>query len=81
MKKNETTARLLDLNELQIYVGLGRNKAIEWGKSIKADVHIGRRVLYDRTVFISSELTIIGGSHLRRNVCQCALLTCITGDL
>ena len=50
MKKNETTARLLDLNELQIYVGLGRNKAIEWGKSIKADVHIGRRVLYDKSV-------------------------------
>lgn len=50
MKKNETTARLLDLNELQIYIGLGRNKAIEWGKSIKADVHIGRRVLYDKSV-------------------------------
>lgn len=50
MKKNETTARLLHLNELQIYIGLGRNKAIEWGKSIKADVHIGRRVLYDRVV-------------------------------
>ena len=29
MKKNETTARLLDLNKLQIYIGLGRNKAIE----------------------------------------------------
>ena len=27
-----------------------RNKAIEWGKSIKADVHIGRRVLYDKSV-------------------------------
>lgn len=50
MNKNETTARLLDLNELQMYAGLGRNKAIEWGKSIKADVHIGRRVLYDRVV-------------------------------
>lgn len=50
MKKNETTARLLSLSELQDYLSLGRNKAIEWGKSIKADVHIGRRVLYDRVV-------------------------------
>lgn len=50
MKKNETKARLLSLSELQDYLSLGRNKAIEWGKSIKADVHIGRRVLYDRVV-------------------------------
>ena len=35
---------------LQDYLSLGRNKAIEWGKSIKADVHIGRRVLYDKSV-------------------------------
>lgn len=50
MKKNDTKARLLSLSELQDYLSLGRNKAIEWGKSIKADVHIGRRVLYDRVV-------------------------------
>ena len=50
MKNNETKARLLSLSELQDYLSLGRNKAIEWGKSIKADVHIGRRVLYDRVV-------------------------------
>ena len=47
---NDTKARLLSLSELQDYLGLGRNKAIEWGKSIKADVHIGRRVLYDKSV-------------------------------
>lgn len=47
---NDTKARLLSLSELQDYFSLGRNKAIEWGKSIKADVHIGRRVLYDKSV-------------------------------
>lgn len=33
---NETKARLLSLSELQDYLSLGRNKAIEWGKSIKS---------------------------------------------
>lgn len=47
---NDTKARLLSLSELQDYLSLGRNKAIEWGKSIKADVHIRRRVLYDKSV-------------------------------
>lgn len=32
------------------YAGLGRNKAIEWGKEIKAEVRIGRRVLYDKAI-------------------------------
>lgn len=40
----------MSLSELQGYLSLGRNKAIEWGKSVKADVHIGRRVLYDKSV-------------------------------
>ena len=47
---NETKARLLSLSELQDYLSVGSNKAIEWRKSIKADVHIGRRVLYDKSV-------------------------------
>ena len=47
---NETKARLLSLSKIQDYLSLGRNKAIAWGKSIKADVHIGRRVLYDKSV-------------------------------
>ena len=47
---NDTKARLLSLSELQGYLSLGRNKAIEWGKSVEADVHIGRRVLYDKSV-------------------------------
>ena len=47
---NDTKARLLSLSELQEYLSLGRNKAIEWGKSIRADVHRGRRVLYDKSV-------------------------------
>lgn len=64
MNKNETTARLLDLNELQIYAGLGRNKAIEWGKAIKADVHIGRRVLYDRVVIDK----VLSEMHARRTI-------------
>lgn len=40
--------RLLNLNELMIYIGIGRNKAIDFGKESGAIVRIGRRVLYDR---------------------------------
>lgn len=42
--------RLLDANEVCIYLSLGRNKGIEFAKSINAERKIGRRSLYDRTV-------------------------------
>jgi hypothetical protein len=40
--------RLLDANEVCVYLSLGRNKGVEFAKSIGAEVHIGRRVLYDK---------------------------------
>ena len=40
--------RLLDANEVCIYLSLGRNKGIEFAKQIGAEVKIGRRALYDK---------------------------------
>lgn len=42
--------RLLDATEVCIYLGLGRNKGIEFAKSIGAERKIGRRSLYDKVV-------------------------------
>ena len=41
-------SRLLNLNDLMMYIGVGRNKAIDFGKESSSIVRIGRRVLYDR---------------------------------
>jgi len=41
--------RLLDVNEVCIYLSLGRNKGIEFAKEIGSEVKIGRRSLYDKT--------------------------------
>lgn len=40
--------RLLDASEVCYYLGLGRNRGIEFAKSIGAEVKIGRRSCYDR---------------------------------
>ena len=40
--------RLLDANEVCIYLSLGRNKGIEFAKSIGSEVKIGRRSLFDK---------------------------------
>lgn len=40
--------RLLDANEVCIYLSLGRNKGIEFAKGIGSEVKIGRRSLYDK---------------------------------
>lgn len=40
--------RLLDASETCYYLGLGRNKGIEFAKSIGAERKIGRRCMYDR---------------------------------
>lgn len=55
MKQRENQAiistsekRMLDANEVCVYLSLGRNKGIEFAKSIGAEVKIGRRVLYDK---------------------------------
>ena len=40
--------RLLDANEVCIYLSLGRNKGVEFAKDIGSEVKIGRRCLYDK---------------------------------
>lgn len=40
--------RLLDASEVCYYLNLGRNRGVEFAKSIGAEVKIGRRCLYDR---------------------------------
>lgn len=40
--------RLLDANEVCLYLSLGRNKGIEFAKEIGSEVKVGRRCLYDR---------------------------------
>lgn len=42
--------RMLQEPEMKLYTGLGRTKAREFCDSIGATVHIGRRVLYDKSV-------------------------------
>lgn len=42
--------RLLDVVELCNYLGIGRNRAKEFARSIGADRHYGRRVVYDRVI-------------------------------
>lgn len=42
--------RLLDASEVCYYLGLGRNRGVEFAKSIGAERKIGRRCTYDRVV-------------------------------
>lgn len=42
--------RLLDVKELCRYLSLGKNRAVDLGKSIGAERKIGRRCLYDKVV-------------------------------
>ncbi len=42
--------RLLDVNEVCIYLNLGRVRGVEFAKSIGAERKIGRRSLFDRVV-------------------------------
>ena len=54
MNKRETTTverkRLLDAKETCEYLSLGRNRGVEFAKSIGAERRIGRRCLYDKVV-------------------------------
>ena len=45
---NINERRLLDANEVCVYLSLGRNKGIEFAKSIGSEINIGRRSLYDK---------------------------------
>lgn len=42
--------RLLDVNEVCMYLSLGRNRGVEFARSIGAERKIGRRSLYDKVV-------------------------------
>lgn len=46
-EKNEE-ARLMDTIELQAYLSLGRNSAVDIGNKAGSRVNFGRRVLWDR---------------------------------
>ena len=53
-QRNNVTAttekRLFDATEVCSYLNLGRNRGIEFAKSIGAERKIGRRCLYDKKV-------------------------------
>lgn len=42
--------RLIDANEVCMYLSLGRNRGVEFARSIGAERKIGRRRLYDKVV-------------------------------
>ena len=42
--------RLLGLDALCAYTGMGKNRAAAFGKNAKAEVRMGRRVLYDKVM-------------------------------
>ena len=48
MNQKEIAPRLLNVKQLQSYLGLGANRAAELGEKAGARVKYGRRVLYDR---------------------------------
>lgn len=48
--QNQSVKRLLSEKEAQEYTGLKRGKVREFGEKINCIKHIGRRVLYDRTI-------------------------------
>lgn len=65
-RENQLTSmnekRLLDANEVCIYLSLGRNKGIEFAKSIGSEVKIGRRCLYDKAkidTYLNEQTVII----------------------
>ena len=45
-----TEKRLFDAVEVCTYLNLGRNKVVEFAKSVGAEIKIGRRCLYDKKV-------------------------------
>ena len=45
--------RMLSEKEARVYLGLGRGKTREFCNDIKATMHIGSRVLYDKMVIDS----------------------------
>lgn len=54
-------SRLIDTDELRIYLNIGRNNAMKFGEEIGAKVRIGRRVLWDKQV-IDKYISSIAGA-------------------
>lgn len=50
IKEFNAEKRLLDVSETCAYLNLGRNKGVEFAKSVGAERKIGRRCLYDKKV-------------------------------
>lgn len=42
--------RLLNVQELCIYISMGKCNAVKWAKGIGAERRIGRRILFDKWV-------------------------------
>lgn len=41
--------RLMNINEMMEYMGLGRVGAMKWGKENDCIIRVGRRVFYDKS--------------------------------
>lgn len=50
MNNSCAESRLLNAKEVCAYLNLGRNRGVEFAKSIGAERKIGRRCLYDKVV-------------------------------
>ncbi len=50
MAEGKNEKRLISVKELCSYVGLGRSKAVIWGRDIGAEFRIGRRSLFDKQI-------------------------------
>mgnify|MGYP002710593893 CR=1 FL=1 len=48
MSKENSNSRLMNAAETCEYLGMGRNRGVEFAKAIGAEVAIGRRRLYDK---------------------------------
>lgn len=49
-KSISTEKRLLGVNELTQYLSMGKNKSVEYARSIGAERRFGKRVLFDKVV-------------------------------
>ena len=49
-RRTTEEARLIDVNDLMAYLGIGRDAAANFGKSCGAQIHFGRRCLYDKRI-------------------------------
>lgn len=47
-RQERNSGRLLTIEQLQAYCGIGRNSAMKFGREAGAEIRIGRRVLFDR---------------------------------